>query len=280
MFATGPYAHETQLVSPPVFSTFTTEPSTAPLTPPPELAHLTTPSSPDVPYARFLSSSLGAASKGAAGSDLQATYPLYPGSPSSSLISPASATPRTGLSSPFPEREVPTQSSSSSSASPFYGSQSSRLFGHRNFMMSPDSGLFCAASSAQFYLDQAQHPSYQPHSAARLSVSREADVYSSGGGGGHRHSKACKQEEEIEAYRASFGFSADELIITQNYVEISDVAADDSFSMAPEPAKITGGRSPDLVQSSDRSDPQYSDLRAPCDPKRTGKPPLMLRPWP
>lgn len=34
MFATGPYAHETQLVSPPVFSTFTTEPSTAPLTPP------------------------------------------------------------------------------------------------------------------------------------------------------------------------------------------------------------------------------------------------------
>ncbi|KAK4428382.1 hypothetical protein Salat_1137800 [Sesamum alatum] len=45
MFVTGPYAHETQPVSPPVFSTFTTEPSTAPLTPPPELAHLTTPSS-------------------------------------------------------------------------------------------------------------------------------------------------------------------------------------------------------------------------------------------
>ncbi|CAA6669948.1 unnamed protein product [Spirodela intermedia] len=60
---------------PPVFSTFTTEPSTAPLTPPPELAHLTTPSSPDVPYARFLSSSLAAAGKGAAGSDLQATAP-------------------------------------------------------------------------------------------------------------------------------------------------------------------------------------------------------------
>ena len=33
-YATGPYAHETQLVSPPVFSTFTTEPSTAPLTRP------------------------------------------------------------------------------------------------------------------------------------------------------------------------------------------------------------------------------------------------------
>lgn len=51
MFTIGPYAHETQLVSPPGFSTFTTEPSTAPFTPPPELAHLTTPSSPDVPYA-------------------------------------------------------------------------------------------------------------------------------------------------------------------------------------------------------------------------------------
>lgn len=57
MFTIGPYAHETQLVSPPVFSTFTTEPSTASLTPHPELAHLTTPSSPDVhevPFAQLL----------------------------------------------------------------------------------------------------------------------------------------------------------------------------------------------------------------------------------
>ncbi|MCD7447880.1 hypothetical protein HAX54_035811 [Datura stramonium] len=58
MFATGPYAHETQLVSPPVFSNFTTEPSTAPFTPPPELAHLTTPSSQMCPSLGFLSSSL------------------------------------------------------------------------------------------------------------------------------------------------------------------------------------------------------------------------------
>ncbi|GFP82241.1 uncharacterized protein at1g76660 [Phtheirospermum japonicum] len=55
IFTIGPYAYETQLVSPPVFSTFTTEPSTAPLTPPTET---TTPSSPEVPFAELLSSSL------------------------------------------------------------------------------------------------------------------------------------------------------------------------------------------------------------------------------
>ncbi|GFP88905.1 uncharacterized protein at1g76660 [Phtheirospermum japonicum] len=54
IFATGPYAHETQLVSPPVFSTFGTEPSTGPSTPPPEPARLTAPSSPEVPFARLL----------------------------------------------------------------------------------------------------------------------------------------------------------------------------------------------------------------------------------
>ncbi|KAF9623390.1 hypothetical protein IFM89_001310 [Coptis chinensis] len=59
ILAIGPYAHETQLVSPPVFSTFTTEPSTAPFTPPPEPLHQTTPSSPEVPFARLLTSSFG-----------------------------------------------------------------------------------------------------------------------------------------------------------------------------------------------------------------------------
>ncbi|CAN1158738.1 Uncharacterized protein At1g76660 [Linum perenne] len=58
MFAIGPYAHETQLVTPPVFSAFTTEPSTAPFTPPPESVQLTTPSSPEVPFAQLLTSSL------------------------------------------------------------------------------------------------------------------------------------------------------------------------------------------------------------------------------
>ncbi|XP_072977915.1 uncharacterized protein At1g76660 [Typha angustifolia] len=244
MFATGPYAHEPQLVSPPFFSTFTTEPSTAPLTPPPELAHLTTPSSPDVPFAQFLSSSmdLKSASKQngmpflsssyAVGSDLQASYPLYPGSPSSSLISTASATPRTGVSSPFPE-QVPAQWNTSISAreSPHSRNASSKLFGldsatSRNFML--DTSFFRPATSAQFYLDQAQHSF--PYGGGRKSVSREADVYSSGG---NRHSKNCKQDvEEIEAYRASFGFSADEIITTQNYVEISD-GYDESFTISP-----------------------------------------------
>uniref|UniRef100_A0A0A9F675 Uncharacterized protein n=1 Tax=Arundo donax TaxID=35708 RepID=A0A0A9F675_ARUDO len=65
MFAIGPYAREAQqLVSPPAFSAGLTEPSTAPLTPPPESTcslHLgTTPSSPEVPFARFLLSSVAA----------------------------------------------------------------------------------------------------------------------------------------------------------------------------------------------------------------------------
>ncbi|KAK1305516.1 Uncharacterized protein QJS10_CPA10g00011 [Acorus calamus] len=250
MFATGPYAHETQLVSPPVFSTFTTEPSTAPFTPPPELAHLTTPSSPDVPYAQFLSSSLklksGDKENGMtfmssgynAASDLQATYPLYPGSPGSSLISPAPGTPRDGISSSLSDREIPSRWGASISAqdSPCPRSASSSLFGldpatSRHYMLTQDSSFFCPATSAQFYLDQAQQsfPSYS-HCGGRLSLSREQDVFSNGGA---RHSKACKQDvEEIEAYRASFGFSADEIISTQNYVEISD-ALDDSFTMSP-----------------------------------------------
>ncbi|KAJ6809307.1 uncharacterized protein M6B38_258155 [Iris pallida] len=250
MFVTGPYAHETQLVSPPVFSTFTTEPSTAPLTPPPELAHLTTPSSPDVPFAQFLSSSLDLkgtrkennmrflSSGYVGGSDLQATYPLYPGSPSSSLISPASGTPRTGLSSPYSEQEIPSQWGAPifSRDSPYSRNGSSKLFGlgsgtSRNFMLPSDSSFFCPATSAQFYLDQAQqsNPSYS-HSGGRLSISREAEVYANGG---NRHNKTCKQDvEEIEAYRASFGFSADEIITTQHYVEISD-PVDDNFTMSP-----------------------------------------------
>jgi hypothetical protein len=65
-------------------------------------------------------------------------------------------------------------------------------------------------------------------------VSKESDVYCSGGSGHqNRQNKTSKQDvEEIEAYRASFGFSADEIITTAQYVEISDVL-DDSFSMTP-----------------------------------------------
>ncbi|XP_073012458.1 uncharacterized protein [Typha latifolia] len=100
IFAIGPYAHETQLVSPPGFSNFTTEPSTAPFTPPPEQVHLTTPSSPEVPFAKLLSS-LGTNCKND-GNEFQ-SYQLYPGSPIGHLISPSSAC--SGTSSPFPDLE-------------------------------------------------------------------------------------------------------------------------------------------------------------------------------
>ncbi|KAI4336664.1 hypothetical protein L6164_015162 [Bauhinia variegata] len=240
MFATGPYAHETQLVSPPVFSTFTTEPSTAPLTPPPELAHLTTPSSPDVPFAHFLSSSVDLKSNDKTNyitaNDLQATYSLYPGSPASSLISPISRNSGDGLSSSFPEREFRPQWDPS--LSPQNGKHqrtgSGRLSGHDTDgvkMASQDTNFFCPATYAQFYLDQ--NPPF-PHNGGRLSVSKDSDVQSTGGNGHQsKHAKSPKQDvEEIEAYRASFGFSADEIISTTQYVEISDVM-EDSFTMTP-----------------------------------------------
>ncbi|KAF8379539.1 hypothetical protein HHK36_028978 [Tetracentron sinense] len=112
IFAIGPYAHETQLVSPPVFSTFTTEPSTAPFTPPPEPVHLTTPSSPEVPFAKLLSSSLdpnhqnGQASQKFPLSHYEfQSYQLYPGSPVNHLVSPGSVISGSGTSSPFPDRD-------------------------------------------------------------------------------------------------------------------------------------------------------------------------------
>ncbi|XVF74023.1 hypothetical protein PTKIN_Ptkin13bG0028600 [Pterospermum kingtungense] len=233
MFATGPYAHETQLVSPPVFSTFTTEPSTAPLTPPPELAHLTTPSSPDVPFARFLTSSadLKTADKNNY-SDLHSTYSLYPGSPASSLRSPISRTSGDCLSSSFTEREFPPQWYPS--ISPQNGkhsrSGSGRLFGHdvtSSPIGSQDTNFFCPATFAEFYLD----PNSVPHAGGRLSVSKDSDVYpSSCSGHQNRQSKSPKQDvEELEAYRASFGFSADEIITTPQYVELPL----DSFTMTP-----------------------------------------------
>ncbi|KAG9441310.1 hypothetical protein H6P81_017164 [Aristolochia fimbriata] len=117
IFAIGPYAHETQLVSPPVFSTFTTEPSTAPLTPPPEPVHLTTPSSPEVPFAQLLTS-LESNQKSrevcrqfpSSQYEFQ-SYQLYPGSPVGHLISPSSAI-NSGTSSPFPDLEFPSSSCS------------------------------------------------------------------------------------------------------------------------------------------------------------------------
>ncbi|CAA6670398.1 unnamed protein product [Spirodela intermedia] len=109
------------------------------------------------------------------------------------------------------------------SSSSLYGqesppTQSSRLFAAGSFSPSAESGIFFSASSAQFFLDQAAQLSY-------------AHCH-----GGRRQSKACKQDaEELEAYRASFGFSADELTAAaQSYVEISDQADDcSSFTMSP-----------------------------------------------
>ncbi|KAJ4909207.1 Uncharacterized protein Rs2_03828 [Raphanus sativus] len=179
MYATGPYANETQLVSPPpVFSTFTTEPSTAPFTPPPELAHLTTPSSPDVPYARFLKNS---------GNDLHSTYSLYRGSPASSSL----RSPQTGVSTPLQE-----------------------------------SNFFCPETFAKFYQD---HDPSVPLNGGRLSVSKDSDVYPTSG----NQNRQVRQgmEELEEAYRASFGFSADDVITTSQYVEFTDVM-DDSLVKA------------------------------------------------
>ncbi|XP_015888763.3 uncharacterized protein LOC107423668 [Ziziphus jujuba] len=111
IFAIGPYAYETQLVSPPVFSTFTTEPSTAPFTPPPESVQLTTPSSPEVPFAQLLTSSLdrtrrnnGTNQKFALSHCEFQPYQPYPGSPGGQLISPGSVISNSGTSSPFPDR--------------------------------------------------------------------------------------------------------------------------------------------------------------------------------
>lgn len=106
MFTIGPYAHETQLVSPPVLSTFTTEPSTAPFTPPPESRQLTTPSSPEVPFARLSYQKYPLSQY-----EFQ-SYHLYPGSPVGQLISPGSGISNSGTSSPFPNGVIYTQQGS------------------------------------------------------------------------------------------------------------------------------------------------------------------------
>ncbi|KAH1135544.1 hypothetical protein GLYMA_05G209100v4 [Glycine max] len=104
IFAIGPYAHETQLVSPPVFSAS----STAPFTPPPESVHMTTPSSPEVPFAQLLDPN----NKNSetfqrfqiSHYDFQ-SYQFHPGSPVGQLISPRSAISVSGTSSPLPDSE-------------------------------------------------------------------------------------------------------------------------------------------------------------------------------
>lgn len=112
IFTIGPYAYETQLVSPPVFSTYTTEPSTASFTPPPESAQLTTPSSPEVPFAQLLASSLARSQRNIGPNQKFPSsqyefqpYRLNPGSPGGYIISPGSTIPNSGTSSPFPDKQ-------------------------------------------------------------------------------------------------------------------------------------------------------------------------------
>lgn len=150
-------------------------------------------------------------------------------------MSPISRTSGDCLSSSFPERDFRPQWNSSASLQDgkYPRSGSGRLFGNEKAgtsLASQDSNFFCPATFAQFYLDNTTFP----HTGGRLSVSKDSDVYSSCGNGyQNRHSKSPKQDvEEIEAYRASFGFSADEIITTTQYVEISDVM-EDSFTMRP-----------------------------------------------
>ncbi|KAM0034266.1 hypothetical protein Hdeb2414_s0016g00495571 [Helianthus debilis subsp. tardiflorus] len=110
IFTVGPYAYETQLVSPPVFSTYTTEPSTASFTPPPESVQVTTPSSPEVPFAQLLTSSLARARRHSMGSCQkfpfsQYEFQPYTGSPGGGVMSACSTIPNSGTSSPFPDKQ-------------------------------------------------------------------------------------------------------------------------------------------------------------------------------
>ncbi|CAF1720432.1 BnaC09g11480D [Brassica napus] len=106
IFAIGPYAHEPQLVSPPVFSTYTTEPSSAPVTPPlDESFYLTTttPSSPEVPFAQLFNSNTNYGLRSPVSNYEFQFYQLPPGSPLAQLISPSSVMSGSGPASPFPD---------------------------------------------------------------------------------------------------------------------------------------------------------------------------------
>ncbi|XP_057857228.2 uncharacterized protein At1g76660 [Cryptomeria japonica] len=201
MFAVGPYAHETQLVSPPVFSTLTTEPSTAPFTPPPELAQLTNPPSPEVPFAHLLQSSSNAketsqdhgltfssfpfiSSGYGATNDLLSAYQLYPGSPAGSLLSPRSGFSGSAPSSPFPDLEFPAQWKVLHSAkdSPFSRNEHSNPFNYRSAtsgtsIFSKGSNAFFSATSANFKLDHvSQRWSFGGQSSIEPQLTGEAFV--------------------------------------------------------------------------------------------------------
>ncbi|KAE8704255.1 hypothetical protein F3Y22_tig00110458pilonHSYRG00328 [Hibiscus syriacus] len=166
---------------------------------------------------------------------LSANSPGRPSStiPASSLRSLISRTSADCLSSSFPEQEFPPQWDPSISPQNGKCSRigSGRLFEHDatgSSIGSQDTNFFCPDTFARFYLDQ--NP--LPHAVGRLSVSKDSNVYpTSSSGHQNKQSKSPKQDvEELEAYRASCGFSAAEIITTTQYVEITDVT-DDSFTM-------------------------------------------------
>lgn len=182
MFATGPYAHETQLVSPPVFSSFTTEPSTASFTPPRELLHLTNPPSPEVPFAHLLASSadskITAHENGitfssfpftslgyGATNDLLSSYQLYPGSPLGNLLSPKSGVSGSGPSSPFPELDFPFQWKALHSAQDMFSLRNEPINllnqereTSRTSILSQDGDASLSATSLDFHLNQVHRP--------------------------------------------------------------------------------------------------------------------------
>jgi len=182
MFTPGPYAHETQLVSPPVFSSFTTEPSTASFTPPRELLHLTNPPSPEVPFAHLLASSsdtkITAHENGitfssfpftslgyGATNDLLASYQLYPGSPVGNLLSPKSGVSGSGPSSPFPELDFPFQWKSLHSAQDIFclRNEPINLFNQERetswtSILSQDRDASLSATSLDFHLNHVHRP--------------------------------------------------------------------------------------------------------------------------
>lgn len=267
MFVTGPYANETQLVSPPAFSSLNTEPSTAPFTPPPESVHLTTPSSPEVPFAQMYTSPLdaqGASKKNGLTfpsplispryiqtKDLQATYQLYPGSPLSHLISPKSAVSGSGASSPFPDLEFPARwSTHSGQDGSFPKYEPSKIFHldkvpQRTFILSQDSEVSCFGTSERFRLDKRIYQSNIHCGSEQFNCTLVSDMCSHGEDVQQNRvagidtcgtstvnesgveSSSKSEVDQLEANRASFGLSANDIVGTY---ESHSVVSGDIFS--------------------------------------------------
>ncbi|KDO51975.1 hypothetical protein CISIN_1g010808mg [Citrus sinensis] len=213
MFAIGPYAHETQLVTPPVFSAFTTEPSTALCTPPPESVQLTTPSSPEVPFAQLLTSSLERARRNSGTNQKLSLshygyqpYQLYPGSPGGQLISPGSVVSYSGTSSPFPDRR-PILDFSAAAAPKLLGFEhfTTRKWGSRlgSGSVTPDGvGIGSRMGSGSLTPD-GMGPTSRDGFVRENQISEVASLANSDNG--------TKSDEHIIDHRVSFELSGEEV---------------------------------------------------------------------